>query len=110
MEDKTIFVPNTGAVSQIGGDPRSGAPEESEATPPPAPGAAGGEEIAKVSLNGAQISSILEITQAVAAGAMERESAITLLTEAFPFDQSTADKILGDPRLPAQRGVDENEG
>lgn len=55
------------------------------------------ESISRVSLNGAQISSILEVIQAVAEGRMEFESAVKLLTAAFPFDAQTALQILGHP-------------
>lgn len=44
-----------------------------------------------------QISSILQIIQAVANSQMEYESAIVLLTSAFPFERETAVQILGDP-------------
>lgn len=62
------------------------------------------DEISKISLNGAQISSILEITQAVATRAMTRDAALTLLTEAFPFSMAVAERILGEPKLPKQEG------
>ncbi len=56
-------------------------------------------QIAQVSLNGAQISSILEVVQSVARHEMELQSAITLLTTAFPFDHDTAVQIIGNPEL-----------
>ena len=67
------------------------------------------EEIAKISLNGAQISSILEIVRAVGAGEMEQDSAITLLTTAFPFEEQEARRILGNPKALAAKGGEENE-
>lgn len=66
------------------------------------PAAAPGEEIARVSLNGAQISGILQIVQAVASGQMEHGSAITLLISAFPFDETVAEQILGTPGNPTE--------
>lgn len=55
------------------------------------------ETISQVSLNGAQIQSLLQIVQAVVNGQLGYDSAITLIVSAFPFDEATAKKILGDP-------------
>ncbi|MBW2606125.1 MAG: hypothetical protein JRD05_00670 [Deltaproteobacteria bacterium] len=52
-------------------------------------------EIAKVSLNGAQIASLLKIVQSVAAGTLERASALQIITTAFPIDTEAAEKIMG---------------
>lgn len=54
-------------------------------------------EIAKVSLNGAQITSLLEIVSSVATGLLSYDSAVKLITSAFPFDEVTAKAILGNP-------------
>lgn len=56
----------------------------------------GTNTISKVSMNGAQVSSLLEIVQQVNTGTLQRESAIALIVSAFPFDESQAEKILGD--------------
>lgn len=65
------------------------------------------EQIAKISLNGAQINEILQIVQSVLTGQMEYASAITLLISAFPFDRETAVQILGSPQNtpPAQEEI-----
>lgn len=55
------------------------------------------EPIAQISLNGAQIQSLLTIVQSVVAKQLEYESAIVLITSAFPFDEATAKEILGNP-------------
>lgn len=55
------------------------------------------ETISQVSLNGAQIQSLLQIVQAVVNNELEYDSAVTLIVSAFPFDEETAKKILGDP-------------
>jgi hypothetical protein len=55
----------------------------------------GENTIAKVSLNGAQITSLLKIIQDVAAGILPRESALNLMISAFPFSQEQAEGILG---------------
>jgi len=53
-----------------------------------------GEEIAKTYLNGAQIASLVKIVQAVGADQIPRESAMNILTSAFPFDRDQAERIL----------------
>lgn len=53
--------------------------------------------IASISLNGAQIQSLLQIVSAVANNELEYDSAVVLITSAFPFDEDTAKLILGDP-------------
>ena len=53
------------------------------------------EEIAKVSLNGAQIQGVLSVVQNYKTGMMERQSAIELLTLSFPFTRSQAAVIVG---------------
>lgn len=55
------------------------------------------ENIQSTALNGAQIASVLEIINAVVVGQLSYEGAVTLLTNAFPFDEQTARKILGNP-------------
>ena len=55
------------------------------------------ENIQSTALNGAQIASVLEIINAVVAGQLSYEGAVTLLTNAFPFDEETARSILGNP-------------
>lgn len=55
----------------------------------------GENTIAQVSLNGAQISSLLQIVSAVNHGELSYDSAVELIISAFPFDKETAEKILG---------------
>jgi hypothetical protein len=47
-------------------------------------------------LNGAQVSSLLEVIDKVATGALPRESAVEIIKRAFNMDQAAADKLLGD--------------
>lgn len=49
----------------------------------------------QAALNGAQVSSLLEIVSQVALGAIPRETGVQILTAAFPLDEAAADKILG---------------
>ena len=50
------------------------------------------EDLSTQSLNGAQVSSLITIINAVASGAVSKEGAVTIITSAFPFisqDQAT---------------------
>lgn len=60
----------------------------------------------EVSLNGAQISSLMQIVQEVNAGSLSRESALEIITSSFPFDHEKAEAILGPPgSLPLKAGT-----
>lgn len=56
----------------------------------------GAKTINEVSLNGAQIDSILKIITGVASGTLPYSSAVAVLTEAYPFDDAKAKTILGE--------------
>jgi HK97 family phage portal protein len=77
---------------------------------PPGVTASAEEEIAKISLNGAQIQSLLQIVQAVVANQLEYDSAIALITAAFPFDEALAKVILGDPTKLEEVGGGDEDG
>lgn len=71
---------------------------------------AGGDDVQKQALNGAQISSAVEIVTQVAAGTVPRDAAAQLIMLAFPnVDAAAADKLLGSagrgfvPTAPAPR-------
>ena len=112
-ETKEAYTPNTNQTTNLNAPGESSKPaavteplgaERSEA-------GAHQEEIAKISLNGAQISSILEIVRAVGNGEMGLDSAITLLTTAFSFEEQDARRILGNPKaLPKKGGEDSESG
>jgi hypothetical protein len=56
----------------------------------------GGDDVQKQALNGAQITSAVEIIAQVASGQMPRDSAVQLIMLAFPnVDAAAADRILG---------------
>jgi len=70
--------------------------------------AASGEDIQKLALNGAQVSSLVEIMGAVTAGTMPKESAKYVILQAFPaFNPETIDKMLSPikiiPEVPANK-------
>jgi hypothetical protein len=54
-----------------------------------------GEDISKISINGAQIQGLLSIVNAMNEGSITIDAAVTLIVSAFPFDRGTAKKILG---------------
>jgi hypothetical protein len=53
------------------------------------------EKAQDTALNGAQISSALQIVQAVAAGQLPRDSGVNMLVEFFSLDAARADRIMG---------------
>ncbi|MCD2255766.1 phage portal protein [Lactobacillus sp. CC-MHH1034] len=55
----------------------------------------GDTTIQKVSLNGAQITSLVNIVQSVAAKTLPYDSALAMLTASFPFNEAQAKEMLG---------------
>ena len=96
---KEIYTPNTDKTSMMGGKP-------AESTEETAPIDGIKKDVAietngtvsTISLNGAQIQSLLQIVTAVASEQLQYDSAITLITAAFPFDDAVAKSILGNPK------------
>lgn len=62
----------------------------------PVPGAAGVDSAADTALNGAQVTALLQVVQTAAIGDIPRETAIALITTAFPVSAADAELILGD--------------
>lgn len=60
------------------------------------PGAAGGAELQKSALNGAQIASLLEVVKAVAVGDIPRPTGIEIILGSFPasFDRAAAERLV----------------
>ena len=58
-----------------------------------------------LSLNGAQISSLIQIVQEVNAEKISRASALEIITSSFPFDKSKAEAILGTPITALSRDI-----
>lgn len=54
-----------------------------------------GTTVSQVSLNGAQITSLVSIVQNVAKGDLPYSSALAMIVSAFPFDEEKAKEILG---------------
>ena len=50
----------------------------------------------EISLNGAQVTSMVQIGSQVAAGLLPRGSAVQMLLAAFPLTGEQAEKIMGD--------------
>ena len=94
------------------GETETPAPAASEAAPPdtvpetPAgPQAEETEQLAvakDIALNGAQVTSLVQIARSVSLGELDRESAIEIITAAFPFDRTKAEQIIGDGAAPEQ--------
>lgn len=61
----------------------------------PKEAAKAGTTVSQVSLNGAQITSLVAIVQNVARGELSYDSALAMIISAFPFDESKAKEILG---------------
>ena len=55
-----------------------------------------------IALNGAQVTSLVQIARSVSLGELDRESAIEIITAAFPFDRTKAEQIIGDGAVPEQ--------
>lgn len=70
-----------------------------------APGAGGTATVQATAMNGAQVSSMVEVVRAAIAGEIPRESAVAILTVAFPVSSEQAEKMLGpknfEPTAPA---------
>lgn len=63
-------------------------------TPTPTPTA---PQVAEVSLNGAQVTSMIEVVTKFKEGILDQQSAIMILTTAFPISDEQARKIVGEP-------------
>jgi phage gp29-like protein len=83
----------TSAVLGPSATPDAGQPPTSAG--PAANAAETGANVQQQALNGAQVTSLLELLQAVAAGTLPRESAVELIVAAFPVDRAQAERILG---------------
>ncbi len=63
----------------------------------------GGKEKTVELLNGAQLASLVQVVEAMAAGTLPKESAATILTSSLGIDPPTVENIL----LPVQQKIDE---
>ena len=72
------------------------------------------DTIASVSLNGAQITGLLAILESVVEGVLDHDSAVVLISSAFPFTVDVARKIVGKPKkkkvIEDDKEVDEEDG
>jgi hypothetical protein len=70
--------------------------EEGEVTEDGAEGVPAGQVVSDISLNGAQVASLINIINAVAAGALSKEGAVSVITAAFPtISREQAISIVG---------------
>jgi len=70
-------------------------PEDPNTVPPPAEGA-DVEKVADEAMNGAQVSSMIEIVEKVALGTISRRSGIEIIRAAFPTQAARAELIVGE--------------
>jgi hypothetical protein len=99
LPHKSVQMPDGNPAPRIpeinlGGDPAN----DTAAAPPgipPSAQVAGGEDIQKQALNGAQVTSLLELLTAVSTGALPRSSAMELIVSAFPITREQAERIMG---------------
>jgi hypothetical protein len=86
-------------IEAVAGPDGTGLPEATPTDPsadPALAGAAGGTPVQDTALNGAQISSLLEVVAAVSAGTLTPAGAIALILAAFPgISEEEAKKIVG---------------
>jgi phage gp29-like protein len=52
-------------------------------------------DVQQAALNGAQVTSLLEVVARVARGEIPRETGIGIMTAAFPIDEAKAEKLMG---------------
>ena len=71
-------------------------PTDPEQNTEPAPIQDEGETVADVTLNGAQVASLLSIIERVTLDQLPRESALNIIAAAFNMDKPTADSLLGE--------------
>jgi len=67
---------------------------------------ASSNDVQKTALNGAQVSSMVEVVQAVASGMLPREAAVRILMRAFQMERGDADALVGE----AGRSFVQNDG
>ncbi len=75
--------------------PPAATPEAGAGGAPPGLEVQPGASVQQQALNGAQVTSLLELLTAVSENRLPRESAIELITSAFPIDLAKAERIMG---------------
>jgi HK97 family phage portal protein len=87
--DELILAP-VNPLQLFAGGQQSGAAAQSEEVATP------GLDVQKTALNGAQVTALKEIVQAVAAGQLPRESGVAIIIAAFPITPEQAEEIMGE--------------
>jgi len=88
ISDVSLNIAKLGATAQP--------TEEGEVTEDGAEGIAAGQVVSDISLNGAQVASLINVINAVAAGALSKEGAVSVITAAFPtISREQAISIIG---------------
>lgn len=79
----------------------SALPSEPTALPDVVTNAGAADKAQDVALNGAQVASLVDIVKSVADGTLPRESAVAIISAAYPLTPEHADKIVGPAGTPA---------
>ena len=90
--------PSIPDITPVETTPVPGALPEPAATPAPAPAvdpAAGGQSIQAASMNGAQVTSLLQILEKVAMGLLPKASAKAIIMSAFAVEDKKAEEMIG---------------
>jgi hypothetical protein len=107
LEDEAEIDPTAVVEGEPGADPEAGspgtpAPGAPDPSKPAAPGVAptpgqgpGGPDIQKQALNGTQVTSLVEIVKAVAAGELPVEAGVEIIALAYQVEPEAARKLLG---------------
>jgi hypothetical protein len=100
--------PEGGAVVADGEPPAD--PAEIDSTVDPLAAAASGADLAATALNGAQVTALLEVLNQIAAGTIDKDAAVALITAAFPtITEALASQMVdGTNPTPPQAGGPDN--
>jgi hypothetical protein len=99
-----------GGAAVADGEPPVDEPAEIDSTVDPLAAAASGADLAATALNGAQVTALLEVLNQIAAGTIDKDAAVALITAAFPtITEALASQMVdGTNPTPPQAGVQDN--
>jgi hypothetical protein len=93
---KSERVPEVGGEIDIAGIVSGRVQPQASSAPSITPQAQPAEDVQKTALNGAQVSSLLEVITSVVNGQVPRESAVAIIQAAFNQPREVAESMLGD--------------
>ena len=95
VQEETDALRGVAEVTGTGAPAEEGAEPEEGTEPAEDPAAVDTEKAADTALNGAQVAAAMEIVQAVAAGTLPRDAALSMLSEFFNLPREAAERIMG---------------